>query len=319
VFSQKITKRIENDNFSIKWVAQFPDENTEKPKTSLKDWIVNLILGENEPFSLKKPFSIVAINPDSIIITDQEAGSIVRVNNKVGEILQIKDRSGIQFLSLVGMSAISNERIIVTDSYLNKIFTVSFTDKKLQILNDSLKLNQPTGISYNEKSKEIWVVETAAHRVLVLDSKGRLLKTIGERGNEPGKFNFPTFIWIDKIGNVYIVDSMNYRIQIFNSEGEFITAFGEIGDSSGYFARPKGIATDSYGHIYIVDGLFHAVQIFNKSGEYLYSFGSQGREQGKFWLPTGIFIDSKNFIYIADSYNSRIQIFQLAKGGGSDE
>jgi len=84
--------------------------------------------------------------------------------------------------------------------------------------------------------------ETGAHRISVLNRKGEIIKRTGSRGNGPGEFNFPTFIWIDKLGNAYVVDSMNFRIQIFNKNGEFVSAFGEIGDATGYFARPKGIA-----------------------------------------------------------------------------
>lgn len=195
----------------------------------------------------------------------------------------------------MGFSTFSKDKFLIADSYLNKIFILSLKEKKCQALNDSIKLNRPTGISYNPVSKEIWVIETASHQVLILGNDGKLLKTIGGRGNGSAYFNFPTFVWIDGAGDVYIVDSMNFRIQIFNYKGEFITSFGEIGDASGYFARPKGIATDTYGHIYVVDGLFHTVQIFDKSGNFLYSFGGQGQENGKFWLPTGIYIDQHNY------------------------
>jgi len=304
-------KPTHEDKYSINWISQFPSLRTGNQKVSFKAKLVKVLFGEKESLVIDRPFGIVAFNPDTFYISDQRTGRIICVNNGVAQLSKFKNQSNIEFVSLVGFSSISKDKLMVTDSYLNKIFTISLKDKKLYSLNDSITINQPTGISYNEKSEEIWVVETAAHRILIFNCEGKLLRTIGGRGSDSGHFNFPTFIWIDKAGNVYVVDSMNYKIQIFDYKGEFISSFGEIGNASGCFARPKGIATDSFGHIYIIDGLFHKVQIFDKHGNYLYSFGGQGLEEGKFWLPTGIYIDNQNYIYIADTYNSRVQIFQL--------
>ncbi|MFC2116805.1 6-bladed beta-propeller, partial [Bacteroidota bacterium] len=230
---------------------------------------------------------------------------------QVGEIPRFRNKNIESMPSIVGSCFMSDNKILFTDSKLNKIFQFVPGTRNLQKLNDSLRLEQPTGIAYSIPNNEIWVVETKAHRIAILNEKGELIRTIGGRGNAPGKFNFPTYLWIDKTGMVYVVDAMNFRIQIFDRAGEYISSFGEIGDASGYFSRPKGIASDSYGNIYVADALFHVVQVFDRMGKLLYFLGSQGQEKEQFWLPTGIYIDDRNFIYIADSYNSRVQIFQL--------
>ncbi len=82
---------------------------------------------------------------------------------------------------------------------------LSADQKELRMLNDSL--DQPTGIAWSESTQEIWVVETHAHRVAILNSEGELIRRLGRRGSGPGEFNYPTFIWIDSFGNIYIVDS----------------------------------------------------------------------------------------------------------------
>jgi DNA-binding beta-propeller fold protein YncE len=258
--------------------------------------------------------SVVAINPDTFWVADQGKGSILRVFKGMGEITQFRDQEPENFPSIVGSCHTPDGKILFTDSKLNKIFRFVPGNRELQIFNDSISLDQPTGIAYSAVKEEIWVVETKAHRISVFNKNGELLKQIGGRGNGPGEFNFPTYIWIDRSGTIYVVDAMNFRIQIFDRNGDFISAFGEIGDASGYFARPKGVATDSFGHIYVTDVLYHAVQVFDQNGKLLYVFGSRGSEKEQFWMPTGIFIDDRDFIYIADSYNSRIQIFQLALG-----
>jgi len=301
------TTIVSNEITHVRWVSQFPPSKNKNKPPRITKRIANIIFGKN-PIVISKPLNVLAKNPETFWILDQGNGKIIQIHQNSAEIPRFLNKELKGYTSLVGICSMINNKILFTDSHLHNIYLIDLIKKKILPLNDSLSLKQPTGIAYSKVNDEIWVVETGAHRISVLNRKGEIKKRIGNRGNGHGEFNFPTFIWIDKLGNVYVVDSMNFRIQIFNKKGEFISAFGEIGDATGYFARPKGIATDSFGNIYIADALFHVVQIFDKSGNFLYKFGEQGRGKGQFWMPTGIFIDDKNYIYVADSYNSRIQI-----------
>lgn len=303
----------DNEIEYISWVKQFP--SSEKIKTGIGKRIANFIFG-NYKLDLNRPVAVLAKNLDYCWTLDQENKTILQFNTQKGDQSpQLVNKKFNDFPSLVGLCFIPDNYILFTDSYTNKIYKVSDDGKKFQVLNESLLLDQPTGIAYSKTNREIYVVETDAHRIVVLDEKGKLKREIGQRGNVPGEFNFPTSIWIDDSGTVYVVDAMNFRIQIFDKADELISVFGTMGDATGYFARPKGIATDSYGNIYVADALFHVVQIFDQSGNFLYKFGEQGHDEGQFWMPSGIFIDQDNYIYVADSYNSRIQVFHLIKEG----
>ncbi len=295
----------------IQWIRQFPPVKENKAKLLFFKKITELITGKNDQLTLVKPMSVLASNPDTFVVFDQEKGQPFYVKNQQLEFIKCCKKKNLFFPSLVNSSYLTNREMLFTDSRLNKIFYILADQKEVRILNDSLELNQPTGIAYSLIKNEIWVVETGAHRISVLNKKGELIKRIGKRGTGEGEFNYPTSIWIDNDGLAYVIDAMNYRVQIFNKEGEFILSFGKQGDASGYFARPKGIATDSYRNIYITDALFHTVQIFDKEGRFLYHFGEQGREPGQFWMPSGIYIDKSDFIYVSDTYNSRVQIFKI--------
>lgn len=297
----------------IQWIGQWPSAKSKSQKKEIKQQIKDILIGKKKQ-ELSKPVSILAYNQNLFWILDQENNAIFKVINEAGKIPHFIEKKKNNFSSLVGICNFHNNEILFTDSYSNKIFLINSEKKECTILNDSLKLDKPTGIAYSPDKKEIWVVETGAHRIIVLNEKGEIIKKIGSRGTARGEFNFPTHIWIDKKENVYVVDAMNFRVQVFNKDGEIISVFGSNGNSPGYFSSLKGIATDSYGHIYISDALFNVVQIFDINGNFLYTFGSQGHEDGQFWMPSGIYIDSDNKIYVADSYNSRIQIFQLING-----
>ena len=292
----------------VEWVKNWP--SSENKKKNIKDYLNSIVLGMKHS-KLNKPVSVFANNLNEFWVLDQGGNIVLKVNNNVGDIPHQLIKANINLSSVVGICSDKKSKIFFTDSQTNKIYWFSSDNKKLLLFNDTLKLEQPTGIAYFPERKEIWVVETKAHRITVLNEKGELVKRIGSRGDAHGEFNYPTHIWIDKGGVIYITDAMNFRVQVLSSDGYVISVFGEAGDASGYFARPKGIATDSYGNIYIVYALFNVVQVFNKDGVFLYSFGSQGRDNQQFWMPSGIFIDQENYIYVADTYNSRIQIFQL--------
>lgn len=309
LFSVNLISAQSDPAWEVKWLGQFPAHEA-KSKKSFGDRISEVVFGK-KPMELIKPFSVLAEDPGHYQIIDQGSGRIV--GNAEGKMLEIKEmkKASQPFPSLVGIAGLPGEEILFTDSRLNQVYKI--TDGNLSLLSDALSLDQPTGIAFCENTGEIWVVETGAHKITVLDREGTILKTVGKRGSSEGFFNYPTFIWIDPLGKVYIVDSMNFRIQVFDQQGNFLFAFGESGDATGYMARPKGVASDSRGNIYVADALFHVVQIFDSSGNFLYSFGNQGQEAGEFWMPAGIYIDTQDFIYVADSYNARIQVFELVK------
>lgn len=302
------------ESAEVKWVNQFPSLSARKIKKDQSfGQILSAIAGseKGENLEINKPVSVFAESPSLIWITDQGNGSLFSIKDEKISAPKVFSRQKFTGESLVGICSLPGRGILFTDSRLNKVFLLKNDGKSIEDFLDTVSLKQPTGIAFSGKNSEIWVIETAAHRISIFDIKGQKIKSFGSRGTRNGEFNYPTSISIDDSGYAFIVDALNYRIQIFDSSGNFIRTFGEAGNSSGYFAMPKGIATDSYGNIYVSDALFHVVQIFDKWGHFLYSFGSQGRGPGQFWMPSGIFIDRQDNIYVADSYNSRIQIFNL--------
>jgi DNA-binding beta-propeller fold protein YncE len=301
---------LAHKKYEVTWLNQYPPIEKQK-NSSLGKWLGEKILGKkNEPV-ITKPMAILATNPSHFLILDQGIGNVFQIKKNKQKLSKAIIKNKTFLSSLVDFCAFKGNSLLMTDSRLNKIFLLDEEQKVFTDFNADLRLEQPTGIAYSSISKQIWVVETAAHRIAILNEQGLLIRTIGKRGMEPGEFNFPTSISIDDSGRVYVVDALNNRIQVFDKSGDFISTFGEIGNATGYFARPKGIATDSYGHIYVTDALFHTVQVFDIKGNFLYQFGVQGRGKEQFWMPAGLFIDPENNIYVADSYNSRIQIFKL--------
>jgi DNA-binding beta-propeller fold protein YncE len=306
---------IQTDYPHVEWVKNWPSGNNIQKKKKFKDHFNSILFGISPP-ELVTPVAVVAFSPDDFRVLDQGSKAVFEIRKGVGEIPHSFVKTDSDLSSLVGICFLPGSDILFTDSHTQKIYLFSSTKKKLQVFNDSLQLEQPTGIAYSSLKKEILVIETKAHCIAVLNEKGEVIKRIGQRGNAPGEFNYPTHIWIDSKGFIYVTDAMNFRIQVLDPEGKVTSVFGEAGDASGFMARPKGIATDSFGNIYVVDALFHVVQVFDTKGNFLYKFGAQGHGNSEFWMPSGIYIDDQNTIYVADTYNSRIQVFKLINAEG---
>ena len=155
----------------------------------------------------------------------------------------------------------------------------------------------------------IYLTNTANHRIEKFDPSGKVITSFGIRGSGPGQFFGVTQIVLDSKENIYATDSYNHRIQKFDSDGNFMMLFGKEGDLPGQFKHPTGIVLDSNDNIYVADMANHRIQKFDSSGNFIMSFGEKGSEYGQFDNPRIVKLDSNDNIYVADMANHRIQKF----------
>lgn len=303
-------------NARIEFVQSVAHSGQFKQETGFFGKVVGFIFGgKDEGVRLQRPFGVNTIN-EKLYIADPAMAAVYRVDfveNRMQEFLYESEGgffSGGEKYFNNPIDVVSNgEKIFVSDSRKQKVFVFSKEGKFMeQIAGKQLK--RPTGLGLDAKNNRLYVSDTLGNKIYIYNTENyKLVKSFGQRGGNPGEFNYPIDISV-RNNKVYISDSMNFRVQIFDLDGKFISEFGHLGDGSGDFARPKGIAVDSDGNIYVVDALFGVVQIFNEKGQLLMAFGREGQKLGEFWLPTGIYIDDQDKIYVADSYNHRVQIFE---------
>ncbi len=138
-------------------------------------------------------------------------------------------------------------------------------------------------------------------RIAKFDKDGNFLTAWGKKGVNPGEFNIPHSITLDKDGLVYVADRENYRIQIFNSDGRFLKAWTHVGSPWGLFMTDDGL--------YMSDGYNDRVLKLDLEGKILGSLGGPGSAPGKFRFPHHLALDSNGAIYVAEILNLRAQRF----------
>jgi sugar lactone lactonase YvrE len=277
---------------------------------SLWSKVVRMTAGPAQD-KLLRPMSVAVAGQANIIyVADPGAGCVHRYDLRSRKYRQLRLARDAPLLSPVGLAVTPDGRVFVSDSQLATIFVAEADDKILTPLRLNGPLQQPTGLAWDATTDHLYVVDTAAQVIRRYATSGSLIAEYGQRGEQAGTLNYPTYLWQDHERNLIVSDSLNFRIQRFSHDGTALGQFGGVGDATGALSRPKGVAADSFGHIYVVDSLFHAVQIFDSDGRFLLAVGQQGQGPGQFWLPAGLFIDAQNTIFVADTHNSRIQVFR---------
>jgi len=91
---------------------------------------------------------------------------------------------------------------------------------------------RPSDIAVDPALKRIYVADSGNHRIAAFDFAGNYLKSFGQEGQGPGKFNRPTGICILPDSRLAVADFGNTRIQIFDRDGKFMKTHRLCRDAS---------------------------------------------------------------------------------------
>ena len=162
----------------------------------------------------------------------------------------------------------------------------------------------PYGIDVDIEGN-VWVVDRANDRVQKFDAEGNFILKFGnidgEPSDEPGKFDNPRHVAVDKdLKYVYVADSKNNRIQRFDINGSFIDVIGKLGSKSGEFNLPTTIEIDSMGNFIVNERGNERIQKFDRNWNPILMWGSKGSGNSEFCHIEHIAIDKYDNVYVTD-------------------
>ena len=152
---------------------------------------------------------------------------------------------------------------------------------------------------------------------------GKLIKTWGEPGTDPGQFNIVHNIVTDKDGWVYVADRENHRVQVFDGNGRYETQWNNLHRPCGLYCacqtpnqKPTFIIGELGPSLSVnlkYKNLGPRLSIVDAEGKLLARLGGEegpGLQTGRFLAPHGLAMDSKGSIYVGEvSYVQWPQIY----------
>ncbi len=274
--------------------------------------------------------------PTGIAIVDSKIYVADSNNHRV----QIFDQNGnyLQTLGVTGQSGntdttFNTPKDVAVDSG-GKIYVTDYYNYRIQVFNDltdnvadrtigitgvsgtdNSVFNVPYGIAVNNDN--IYVSDSANHRIQIFDMTGNWLNTIGQTGvigHTNNQFFYPFGIDVDSSGKIYVADNRNHRVQIYNSDGSYSDTVGvtaEFGSGHDYLNNPYNVVV-SHGKIFVADYENNRVQVYDLDGDYTQTIGSRiplPKNPTDFNDPRDVTVGSDGRVYVADRRNQRVQIF----------
>jgi len=166
------------------------------------------------------------------------------------------------------------------------------------------QLNEPRAVAIS--GDRLYVADSDAHRVVVMDQAGKTVLSWGAKGDKPGQFKSPAGIAIDEQGLVYIADTGNHRIQVFDAEGRSIRSFGAKGSAPREFNSPAGLFAQR-GLLYVADRGNGRVQVLTTNGIFVRLIEVKNKNEMK--APVAVAADVQNKIYVLDRDGNSVRIF----------
>lgn len=266
--------------------------------------------GDSKEQNLKQPMDIAVDEMGKAYVLDH-ADRQVKVYDPNGKFVLSfgKGGEGSGALSAPASLAVQDEMILVAEPSIGKIQAFSKSGEFIRTFFTTPKDERysPVGMIGVEDG-HILFTDVAGHRIVEIDSEGKVISAFGKPGGGDGQFAYPHDIVMDSSQRLYVSDSNNGRIQIFDRKGQYLGKIDGTKGEKGKMSLPRGVTIDPYQRLLVIDALSHQIRFFEGTGESLFDYGELGVEDGQLNFPNGIAVDGKK-IFIADRENHRVQVF----------
>ena len=168
--------------------------------------------------------------------------------------------------------------VSVLPNYDGTLWVVAYNSNEILLFNQNgFVLNRITGpLNGFDRPTDIiklsdgklLVSENAGDRLSLLDSKGKFLKYIGEKGRKLGQMVGPLYLAEDDFERIYVTDYGNQRVDVFDKEGNALFFFGTKKSDFNGLKGPTGICIFN-NRVFVADDQTGAIYEFDISGNYI--------------------------------------------------
>ena len=261
-----------------------------------------------------QPTAVTTSKDGRVFVLDGMNSRVVVFSEKGKQLSEIiADKKIPKFSKAVGLTWDAGF-LYIADSVHNRILVLTDKGKFVR----EIKLHATVPERFRPEPVAVSVVngtlaysDRRHHRICLIqldadiDSKQQCT---GQRGEQPGHFQFPSQIAIDRDDYLHVVDVINGRIQVFNSRGQYFSQEGEFAVDVLY--RPNGISIDVLGYQYVSDAYLGTIAVFEK-GRYHGTLKDTKGQEIKFSTPVGLWSDTKS-LYVVDAKTNLVHKLQLS-------
>ena len=264
---------------------------------------------------VRRPYG-VAWDGDDLLVTDPDAGRVVRLRKRPGGMAAVAGRVVPERRS--ASQPVAGE-VVVSDPVPPAGWRSSTTKPAAPGAAGSPRtLSRPTGLACGEWRYRTLSSRPALHQVLLLADDGQPAdhrRSRGERGDAPGA------IQLSHLAVAAAADGLlgrRYALNFSAAEGSTLPTASVLASlwqpsvtPPGETPRIKGVAVDRDGHLWVTDAHLDQVALFRSDGTFLMDLGRRGDGPGEFQFPAGVAAGPDGHVAVVDSYNRRVQVFEL--------
>eukprot|EP00002_Diphylleia_rotans_P040173 TRINITY_DN9478_c0_g1_i2.p1 TRINITY_DN9478_c0_g1~~TRINITY_DN9478_c0_g1_i2.p1 ORF type:complete len:288 (-),score=52.63 TRINITY_DN9478_c0_g1_i2:79-942(-) len=171
-------------------------------------------------------------------------------------------------------------------------------------------LREPKGIAVHPITGEIYIADTAHHRICVVNKDLDFVRAFGKHGNGAGEFICPSSLSFSSDGAVLaITEDYSHRVQLFDGFDRHIRAIGN-GKSTlpGRFSSPASVTFDLDDNFYVAEIDNARIQKFSKTGAFLGFIGIES-VSAPVGNVCGVVVNDDNEILALPAMGGTIRVF----------
>jgi DNA-binding beta-propeller fold protein YncE len=281
---------------------------------TLRDHLVTFAYGRENV--LRAPTHVTTDSRQRLIVSDPELPAVHILDASGGNSFRIAGGPQHRLQKPNGVAVDAHDNIYVADG--NKGLILVYDSRGRFIRNiGSFKgetlFQSPSGIAIDRQAGHLYVLDSPANQLVMLDLQGRILRKTGNKRSQANGvgLDYPAEIALGK-DQLIILDSANSRIQVFDLQCNFQRAFPIRTVSGAPVITEIGLALDSSSNIYVSNLGGPTLRIYGQGGQLIGLL--EGRSLGveELSIASGLWIDPVDRIYVADTRNSQIHVLRIS-------
>ena len=158
------------------------------------------------------------------------------------------------------------------------------------------QFKRPRSIAVNKRNGKIAIADRDNHRVHLFDRECKYLRTIGDKGLDAERINFPLSVEFTTADEVIIIHGglmKPSKMFLFTEQGKFIKAIGQ------HLSFPRSVSVRDDGHMIVCDWADNSVKVLSPDGtELVQSF----KGPHSFHSPTSAVYHEDKFFVLYETY-----------------